>query len=79
MSAYEGFPKFYSHPSKPNRVAHTPVDAVNLESYGYKLNETKAAEKTLAEVDKAEADAKAAQEKAAAEAAKNKPGAAAKS
>jgi hypothetical protein len=75
MSAYEGFPKFYSHPSKPNRVAHTPVDAVNLESYGYKLNETKAAEKTLAEVDKANEEAKAAADTAKTEANKPKPAA----
>jgi hypothetical protein len=59
MSAYEGFPKFYSHKNKakPNRVAHTPTDAVNLEAAGYKLNETKGAEKTLDAVAKADAEA----------------------
>lgn len=46
------FPKFYTHvnPKLPNRVAHTPADAVNLEARGYKVSETKAAEHVAEQV-----------------------------
>ena len=49
----ESFPKFYSHPSNdklPNRVAHKPADAVNLEARGYKVVDTKAAQKVADKV-----------------------------
>lgn len=56
----DNFPKFYSHvnPKLPNRVAHTAVDAVNLEGRGYKLVETKAAEKVAAQTEAPKPQAK---------------------
>jgi hypothetical protein len=59
------YPKFYAHknPNLPNRVANTPTDAVNLEARGYKVVDTKAAQKTADKVaprtDAKSADAKA--------------------
>ena len=52
---YDGFPKFFSKDGAPNRVANTPVDQVNLEARGYKVSETKAAQKVADESQKAEA------------------------
>lgn len=48
-SKYEGFPKFYRK-GESNRVANTPADAVNLEHRGFRLVETKAAQKVADQV-----------------------------
>jgi hypothetical protein len=63
------FPKFFNHvnPTKPNRVANTPADEVNLIARGYKQSETKAAQKVADETAEAakKAEAEAAAKKAA--------------
>ena len=47
---YDGFPKFMNKDGAPNRVANTPADEVNLAARGYKVSETKAAQKVADEV-----------------------------